>query len=76
MIFQRPGDDKHKTVSDTELNEALEGGNPEQDLQDVDQIEHDKGRRSPGPVDETDRRPPRDQDVTAGDQGTPIEPPD
>jgi hypothetical protein len=76
MIFQRPGDDKHKTVSDTELNEALESGNPEQGLQDVEKIEHDEGQRSPGPVDETERRPPRDQDVTAGDQGTPIEPPD
>ncbi|MFI5707121.1 hypothetical protein [Kribbella sp. NPDC051620] len=76
MIFQRPGEESHKTVSDTEVNEALETGDPDQDLQDVDKIEHDNGRRSPGPVDEPDRRPPRDEDVTPGTQGTPIEPPD
>ncbi|MDX6262227.1 MAG: hypothetical protein QOH84_3915 [Kribbellaceae bacterium] len=76
MNSQRPGEDKHKTVSDTELNDALEDGELDKGLLDVDKVEHDEGRRSPGPVDETDRRPPPDEDVTAGDQGTPIEPPD
>jgi hypothetical protein len=76
MIFQRPGEDKHKTVSDTEVNEALERGEADESLRDVDKIEHDDGQRSPGPVDNPDRRPPRDEDVTNGEQGAPVEPPD
>jgi hypothetical protein len=76
MISPRPGDEKHQTVSDTDLNEALEDGKLDKGLIDVDKVEHDAGRRSPGPVDETDRRPPRDQDVTTGEHGDPVEPPD
>ncbi|WBQ03507.1 hypothetical protein [Kribbella sp. CA-293567] len=76
MSFDRPGLDKHQTVTDTDLNDALEGGEPDESLLNADQIEHDDGQRSPGPVDEDNRRPPEDQDVTSGDQGAPIEPPD
>jgi hypothetical protein len=83
MTSERPGVDNHKTVSDTEVNEALEKGDLGESLRDVDKIEHDDGQRSPGPVDEKDqvgedggRRPPRDQDVTAGEAGKPVEPPD
>jgi hypothetical protein len=72
MSFDRPGlDDKHQTVSDTELNEALEKGSL-----DFDQVEHDDVERSKGPEPNTVRRPPRDEDVTTGTEGRPVEPPD
>jgi hypothetical protein len=77
MSFDRPGpDDKHRTVSDTELNEALENDDLEKDGLDFDQVEHDEGRRSPGPEPDPGRRPPRGQDVTTGAEGQPVEPPD
>jgi hypothetical protein len=76
MSFDRPGINDHKTVSDTEVNEALEKGDAEENLTDVDKVEHDEGQRSPGPVAEDDRRPPREQDVTPGEKGDPVEPPD
>jgi hypothetical protein len=77
MSSDRPGVDKHKTVSDTEVNEALENGDLDKGLLDVDKIEHDEGRRSPGPVDDDDvRQRPRNQDVTTGEKQDPVEPPD
>ncbi|TCC64065.1 hypothetical protein E0H73_06465 [Kribbella pittospori] len=78
MSFDRPNpDDKHKTVSDTELNEALESDELDKGGLDFDKVEHDEGQRSPGPQPNPDeRRPPQEQDVTTGDQGSPIEPPD
>jgi hypothetical protein len=78
MSFDRPNpDDKHKTVSDTELNEALESGELEKTGLDFDDVEHDEGQRSPGPEGNDDvRRTPRDEDITTGDEGRPVEPPD
>jgi hypothetical protein len=77
MSFDRPGvDDNHQTVSDTELNEALENDELDKGGLDFDQVEHDEGQRSPGPEPNPGRRPPQDQDVTAGEQGRPVEPPD
>ena len=50
MSFDRPNpDDKHKTVSDTELNEALENDELEKGGFEFDAVEHDEGERSPGP---------------------------
>jgi hypothetical protein len=77
MSFDRPGlDDKHKTVSDTELNEALENDELDKGLMDFDEVEHDEGERSTGPEPNDVRRPPRGQDVTTGAEGRPVEPPD
>jgi hypothetical protein len=77
MSFDRPNpDDKHKTVSDTELNEALENDELEKGGLDFDTVEHDEGQRSPGPERTTGRRTPQSEDVTAGDEGRPVEPPD
>jgi hypothetical protein len=77
MSFERPGPhDKHKTVSDTEVNEALENDGLDNGDVDFDEVEHDEGQRAPGPVpDDEGRRPPRGQDV-ATEQGSPTEPPD
>jgi hypothetical protein len=78
MSFDRPNpDDKHKTVSDTELNEALESDELEKGGLDFDKVEHDEGQRSPGPEPTDDgRRAPQDEDVTTGTEGRPVEPPD
>jgi hypothetical protein len=77
MSFDRPGlDEKHKTVSDTELNEALESDELEKGGLDFDQVEHDDGERSTGPEPNTVRRPPHEEDVTTGTEGRPVEPPD
>ncbi|MEU4605653.1 hypothetical protein AB0F43_21940 [Kribbella sp. NPDC023972] len=77
MSFDRPGvDDKHQTVSDTELNEALENDELDKGGLDFDRVEQDEDQRSPGPEPNPGRRPPQDQDVTAGEQGRPVEPPD
>jgi hypothetical protein len=77
MSFDRPGlDDKHKTVSDTELNEALENDELEKGGLDFDEVEHDEGERSSGPEPNAVRRPPQEQDVTTGTEGRPVEPPD
>lgn len=78
MSFDRPNpDDKHKTVSDTELNDALENDELDKGGLDFDKVEHDEGERSPGPeANDDERRTPRDQDVTTGAQGRPVEPPD
>jgi hypothetical protein len=77
MSFDRPGlDDKHKTVSDTELNEALENDELEKGGLDFDQVEHDDGRRSTGPEPNAVRRTPREEDVTTGKDGEPVEPTD
>jgi hypothetical protein len=76
MSFDRPGVNDQKTVSDTEVNDALEKGDAEDELADVDNVEHDAGQRSPGPVEDDERRPPREQDVTSGERGNPVEPPD
>ncbi|MET9315445.1 hypothetical protein ABZX12_26830 [Kribbella sp. NPDC003505] len=82
MSFERPGlDDKHGTVSDTEVNDALESGELDKGGLNFDQVEHDEGRPSPGPEStdadhEGERRPPDDQDVTDAGQGEPVEPPD
>jgi hypothetical protein len=76
MSFERPGlDDRHGTVSDSDLNEALENDELEKGGLQFDTVEHEEGERSPGPepVDE-ERRPPEHQDV-ASDQN-PVEPPD
>jgi hypothetical protein len=76
MSFDRPGvDDKHKTVSDSDLNEALENNELERGV-DFDNVEHEEGERSPGPEPNPVRRPPREQDVTTGAEGRPVEPPD
>ncbi len=77
MSFDRPGlDDKHKTVSDTELNEALENDELEKGSLDFDQVEHDDGERSTEPEPNTVRRAPREEDVTTGSEGEPVEPTD
>jgi hypothetical protein len=77
MSFERPGlDDKHKTVSDSDLNAALENDKLDKGLLEFDDVEHDEGQPSPGPEPTGERRPPREQDVTDGEQGTPVEPPD
>ncbi len=83
MSFDRPGMDKPATATDTDLNEALENGEVDESGLNVDNLEHDDGQRSPGPVDDdqvgpvgNDPRPPRDEDVSTGEQGTPVEPPD
>jgi hypothetical protein len=84
MSFERPGiDDKHGTVSDTELNEALENDELEKGTVNFDKVEHDEGERSPGPeptqgeADQAaERRKPEHQDVTEAEEGRPIEPPD
>jgi len=76
MSFERPGvDDKHGTVSDTELNEALENDQLEKGGLEFDQVEHDEGQRSPGPQ-PTDNRQTPDQDVDTDQSGAPVEPPD
>jgi hypothetical protein len=69
-------DDKHKTVSDSELNEALENDELEKGGLDFDEVEHEEGERSSGPEPNVERRPPREQDVTTGAEGRPVEPPD
>jgi hypothetical protein len=77
MSFDRPGpDDKHKTVSDSELNEALENDELDKGGLDFDKVEHDEGQRSPGPEPTAGGRRPREQDVTDGEEGDPVEPPD
>jgi hypothetical protein len=77
MSFDRPSpDDARKTVTDTELNDALENDELEKGGLDFDAVEHDDGRRSPGPQPNTPRRPPGDEDVTSGSEGRPVEPPD
>jgi len=78
MSFDRPNpDDKHKTVSDTELNEALENAELEKTGLDFDKVEHEKDQRSPGPErNEGVRRTPQDEDITTGHEGRPVEPPD
>jgi hypothetical protein len=78
MSFDRPNpDDKHKTVSDTELNKALENDELGKGGTDFDKVEHDDGQRSPGPEPNDDvRRTPQHQDVTTSDEGQPVEPPD
>ena len=78
MSFDRPNpDDKHKTVSDTELNEALENDELEKTGLDFDKVEHEEGQRSPGPEPNDDaRQTPPDEDITSGTQGRPVEPPD
>lgn len=81
MSFERPGlDNKHGTVSDTEVNDALEDGELEKGDLHFDNVEHDEGERSPGPepVDEhgDTRRPPSEQDVSDPEEDQPVEPPD
>jgi hypothetical protein len=78
MSFDRPNpDDTHKTVSDTEVNEALENDELEKGGLDFDKVEHDEGQRSPGPEPTEDgRRTPPDEDTTTGEEGRPVEPPD
>ena len=80
MSFERPGlDDKQGTVSDTEVNDALESGELDEGGLHFDQVEHDEGQRSPGPEStdpDDDRRLPDDQDVTDAGQDQPVEPPD
>lgn len=77
MSFDRPSpDDDRRTASDTEVNDALESGKLEQGDHDFDKVDHDDGSPSPGPQPNTPRRTPSDEDVTTGDQGQPIEPPD
>jgi hypothetical protein len=75
MSFDRPGLDTPKTVSDTEVNEALEHGGLDDDGQDFENVEHDEGERSPGPERDDVQRRPREQDVTEGESGQPVEPP-
>jgi hypothetical protein len=77
MSFERPGlDDKHGTVSDSDLNDALENDKLEKGRLEFDEVAHEEGERSPGPepLDGEGLRPPQDQDV-AVDQD-PVEPPD
>ncbi|WP_433167042.1 hypothetical protein [Kribbella sp. CA-247076] len=77
MSFDRPGpDDTRQTVSDTELNEALENDELDKGRLDIEQVDHDAGEPSAGPEPNPDRRPPREQDVTPGTEGRPVEPPD
>lgn len=77
MSFDRPGvDDRHETVSDTEVNDALENDTLGDGDLDVDHVEHDEGQPSSGPEPTGPRRPPRAQDVSTGEDGAPVEPPD
>jgi hypothetical protein len=75
--YDRPSPaDEHKKISDSDLNEALENDKLEKGQVKFDDVEHQEGERAPGPDSDTDRRPPREQDVTSGDEGRPVEPPD
>jgi hypothetical protein len=74
--YDRPSPDDRKTISDTELNEALENDQLEKGGVKFDEVEHDEGERAPGPVPDPGRRPPREEDVTTGEEGRPGEPPD
>lgn len=84
MSFDRPGLGGNKTVSDTEVNEALENDDLETSGIDLDKVEHEDGERSPGPEREPEptprredvQRTPQRQDVTADENGRPVEPPD
>lgn len=77
MSFDRPNpDDKHKTVSDSELNDALENDELTKGGLDFDKVEHEEGQRSPGPEHNDVRRTPETEDVTTGEEGRPVEPPD
>ena len=68
--------DEHKKISDTELNEALEDDRLEKGTVKFDDVEHEEGERAPGPEPDPGRRPPHEQDVTKGEEGRPVEPPD
>ncbi|MFK4089592.1 hypothetical protein ACI2LF_36095 [Kribbella sp. NPDC020789] len=64
MSFHHPRpEDGRKAVSDSELNDALESGEPEKGRLDFDKVDHEDGRPSDGPQPNTPRRPPADQDV-------------
>ncbi|HEY3561502.1 MAG TPA: hypothetical protein VGL05_28755 [Kribbella sp.] len=77
MSFERPGlDDKHGTVSDSELNDALEDGELEKGGLKFDKVEHDEGERSSGPEPVEGRRHPPSEDVSDPEEGQPVEPPD
>lgn len=68
MSFDRPGLNKPKTLTDTELNEALEHGDLDETDLNVDRIRHEEGQPSPGPVENDERRPPRERDVSDGEE--------
>jgi hypothetical protein len=75
--YDRPSpDEDRKTISDSDLNEALENDKLEKGQVKFDDVEHDEGERAPGPEPDPGRRPPQEQDVTAGEEGRPVEPPD
>jgi hypothetical protein len=75
MSFDRPGPDTTgHTVSDTELNDALENDRLDKGTIDIESVEHDEGRRSPGP--EPDPRRDPEQDTTSDGLGGTAEPPD
>jgi hypothetical protein len=77
MSFDRRTlDGKGQAVSDSEVNEALETAELDENGLDADEVEHTEGERSPGPEPNPDRQPPSDQDVTTGSEGRPVEPPD
>ncbi|MET9268523.1 hypothetical protein [Kribbella sp. NPDC003557] len=77
MSFDLPDpDDKHGTVSDTEINEALENADLDKGALDFDKVEHVEGQRSPGPERDDGRQTPPAEDVTADPSGRPSEPPD
>ncbi|GAB3936102.1 hypothetical protein GCM10029976_047380 [Kribbella albertanoniae] len=77
MSFDRPGvDDKHEKVSETEVNQALENGEPTRGGFDFDEVEQAEQQRSSGPQPAEGRRGPKDQDVRVDDDGTAPEPPD
>jgi hypothetical protein len=76
MSFDRPGLDRQKIVSDTELNEALENDELDKTGLNLDKVEHQEGERAPGPEPADERHAPPQEDVTNGEQGRPVEPPD
>lgn len=76
MSFDRPGLNPERKVTDTELNDALENDKLEAGLiGNISDVEHEEGQRSEGPQPNPGRRPTA-QDVTDGELGQPVEPPD
>lgn len=77
MSFDRPSpDDNRRTVSDTELNEALENDKLEKGTLDFDSVEHEEGLRSRGPEPNEGRRTPPSGDVKGDAEDPAVEPPD
>lgn len=76
MSFDRPGAEPPEPVSDSDVNEALENNELDRHGLDAGSVEHEEGQPSPGPEPTEERRTPDNEDVTTGNEGRPVEPPD